>query len=337
MKTSKFRACLALGLLACTVNRDRTLAAEDPTAKPGAPVIAAIVNGDPIYVAEIEQLLAQARGSRHVSRPPTPVMQAETLRQIVNRRVAEEAFKRNEAYVKKSEIDAALKKIEAQAKSQRLSLEQFIAERGATVNALRHELAWQIGWPKYVEGNLADALEGYFKEHHKDFDGTVVRVSHILLRPERPAEGPAQIIERADKLRAEIEAGKLTFEQAAEKHSAGPSRHRGGDLGFFPRSGVMVEEFSKAAFALAKGEISQPIRTAFGVHLIRAIDIRPGNRQWTEAAAQMKVAASQDLFAQLAKKERANAKIEFTGKVPYFKPETDELVMPGGMVLQPTR
>ena len=316
-----------MGLVACAASGDRTLAAEDPAAKPDAPVIAAIVNGDPIYVAEVESILAKARGGRGGWRP-TPAMQAETLRQIVNQRVAEDALNRDEAYVKKSEVDAALKKLEAQAKSQRLSLEQFIAARGASVNTVRHELAWQIGWPKYVEGNLADALEGYIKEHHKDYDGTLVRVSHILLRPERPAEGVSQMIEHAEKIRAEIEAEKLTFEQAAEKYSAGPSRHKGGDLGFFPRSGVMVEEFSKAAFALAKGEISQPIQSAFGVHLIRATDIRPGNRQWTEAVAQMKGAASKDLFEQVAKKERVNAKIEFTGKLPYFKPETDELVMP---------
>jgi peptidyl-prolyl cis-trans isomerase C len=330
MKVSKSRTRFALALMACSPIGNSALAVDDPTAKPDSPTIAATVNGDPIYLVEIEQTLGKARGVRHSSRESMAKFQAEALRQLINQRVVEEALKRDDAYVKKSEIDAALKKVEIEAKGQRLTLEQYAAARGGSVTAMRHELAWRIGWPKYVDGNLAEALEGYFKEHRKDFDGTAVRVSHILLRPERPAESLSQTTERAEKIRAEIEAGKLTFEQAAEKYSSGPSRHKGGDLGFIPRTGVMVEEFSKAAFALDKGEISQPVASPFGVHLIRSTDIRPGGRQWTEAVNQMKTAAARDLFDQLVKKELANATVEFTGKMPYFKPDTEELVMPGG-------
>ncbi|MBI3838786.1 MAG: peptidylprolyl isomerase [Planctomycetia bacterium] len=329
MKASEFQSCLALGLVFWALSGAGSLLAEEPTAQPDERPIAAIVNGDPIYVAEIEQLLAKVRSARQASPDRMPMLQAETLRQVVNQRVVEEAFKRDEVFLKESEIDKKVDKVRAQARAKGLTLDQFTAKQGVTINTLRHEMAWQIAWPKYVERNVIDALEGYFKEHHKDFDGTLVRASHILLRAERPGEGSSQLIERAEKLRAEIEAGKLTFEQAAEKYSVGPSRRQGGDLGFFPRFGVMVEEFSKAAFALAKGEISQPVHTAFGVHLIRATDIKPGTRQWTEAVDQMKSPASLDLFEELAKQERVNAKIEFTGKLPYFNPETGKLVMPG--------
>ncbi len=92
----------------------------------------------------------------------------------------------------------------------------------------------------------------------------------------------------------------------------------------------MSEEFSKAAFALDKGQISEPVVSSFGVHLIRATDVKPGNKQWTEVVDQMRGAAAGELFNQLAKREGDNAKIEFTGTVPYFKPDTDEVVVPPG-------
>ena len=71
----------------------------------------------------------------------------------------------------------------------------------------------------------------------------------------------------------------MTFADAAEKYSAGPSRAKGGDLGFIPRHGIMVEPFARAAFVLAKGEISPPMATVFGIHLITVTDVKPGDEK----------------------------------------------------------
>ena len=331
MRAFEFQFCVVLGIMMGALHCASLGAAEPngkPDAKPAERAIAAVVNGDPIYVAEIEKLAVKARGARVGPLDKQPGLVAETLRQTVNQRVIEEVLKR-EAYLKESDIDKAVEQIKAQGKAKGMTVEELAERQGVTVNTMRHELAWQIGWPKYIERNLADALQGYFKEHHADFDGTMVRASHILLRPDSPVEGRNQTIERAEKIRAEIEAEKLTFEQAAEKYSVGPSRTQGGDLGFFPRFGVMVDDFSKAAFELAVDEISKPVSTAFGVHLIQVTEIKRGARQWTEAADRMKAPAAADMFKKLAEQESANAKIEFTGKMPYFDPKTDELIMPG--------
>ncbi len=59
-----------------------------------------------------------------------------------------------------------------------------------------------------------------------------------------------------------------SFESLAKKFSKCPSKARGGDLGSFGR-GRMVPSFDEAAFALEVGQISQPIRTRFGYHLIQ--------------------------------------------------------------------
>lgn len=89
-----------------------------------------------------------------------------------------------------------------------------------------------------------------------------VRASHLLVQTE----------EEAKKLREEIIAGK-PFAEVAKEVSMCPSGKQGGDLGYFGR-GRMVPEFDQAAFSLPVGEISEPIKTQFGWHLLVVTDHR---------------------------------------------------------------
>lgn len=85
-----------------------------------------------------------------------------------------------------------------------------------------------------------------------------VRASHILVKSE----------DEAKKLLEEIKGGK-SFADAAKEVSLCPSGRDGGDLGFF-KKGVMVKPFEDAAFAMKEiGEISDPVQTQFGWHLIQ--------------------------------------------------------------------
>ena len=89
---------------------------------------------------------------------------------------------------------------------------------------------------------------------------TEVRASHILVSTE----------DEANKLREEIINGK-DFAAVAAEYSNWPSGAAGGDLGFFGK-GMMVKPFEDAAFSLEIGEISQPVQTQFGWHLIVVTD-----------------------------------------------------------------
>ncbi|CAH2214067.1 peptidylprolyl isomerase [Tepidibacter aestuarii] len=96
------------------------------------------------------------------------------------------------------------------------------------------------------------------KEQFKSPEG--VQASHILVEDEAQAK----------EILAEINNG-LSFEDAAKKYSKCPSNERGGDLGLFSK-GQMVPEFENAAFSMEKGEISEPVKTQFGYHIIKLTD-----------------------------------------------------------------
>jgi peptidyl-prolyl cis-trans isomerase C len=89
-----------------------------------------------------------------------------------------------------------------------------------------------------------------------------VKASHILVK----SEGEAQDILN------QINSGK-DFAELARTHSDCPSGKRGGDLGFF-RRGQMVKEFEDVAFGMAPGQVSSPVKTQFGYHLIKVTDTK---------------------------------------------------------------
>lgn len=84
-----------------------------------------------------------------------------------------------------------------------------------------------------------------------------IRASHILVEKQS----------QALKVLEELKAGG-DFRELARKYSTCPSGKRGGDLGQFGR-GQMVREFEQAAFALKPGEVSEPVKTQFGYHVIK--------------------------------------------------------------------
>jgi len=106
-------------------------------------------------------------------------------------------------------------------------------------------------------------------------DKEEIRARHILVSTE----------EEANKIEAEIKAG-LAFEDAAKKYSSCPSSQEGGDLGFFS-AGQMVPEFEKVAFSLKNGEISNPVKTQFGYHIILTEEKKPAGIMPYDKAKEM--------------------------------------------------
>jgi parvulin-like peptidyl-prolyl isomerase len=321
---------LAAMLLAASVAR-----AEDPEPTPAAPesadVVAAVVNGETISASEVNNAAASVLQGRKVAPEVLAQLQAQVLSQLIDRRLIMQMLVRTGKAATSAEVTEAMDKLRQQAEEQKIEFAKLLAERRLTEAELRDSVAWQLSWGKYAQSQLEDnVLKAYFEAHRRDFDGTQLRVSHILLRPDNPGDpsDTERLRKIALKLREQIQAGQVTFAAAAEKYSAGPSRNRGGDLGFIPRHGLMLEPFSTAAFQLETGEISEPVITAFGVHLIRVTAIKAGDKTWSSLKDELKAPAAQQLFDALAAKERQKALIKFPSNFPHFKPGTKELAKP---------
>jgi peptidyl-prolyl cis-trans isomerase D len=131
--------------------------------------------------------------------------------------------------------------------------------------------------PTAADSNISDAdLRKYYDAHKEEFDRAGRAVVSVLAIPRvvTPADSAA-VRDRILALRAEI-VGGTKFEDVAKRESADTvSGVNGGDLGKGPK-GRFVPDFEKAVDALKPGEISQPILTPFGYHLIR-LDSRSGD------------------------------------------------------------
>ncbi|HKK72557.1 MAG TPA: peptidylprolyl isomerase [Candidatus Krumholzibacteria bacterium] len=101
------------------------------------------------------------------------------------------------------------------------------------------------------------------------------RTSVSLLKVEKAAseEDEQEILSILSEIREDIVSGRLTFEEAARTYSEDTSASVGGDLGFFDRN-RMTEPFTEVAFDLAVGDVSEPVKTQFGYHIIECTDER---------------------------------------------------------------
>lgn len=105
-----------------------------------------------------------------------------------------------------------------------------------------------------------------------DVNVTQTRASHILLRP-GPQLSQSDAIARLTQWREQISSGKARFEDVARENSQDGSAREGGDLGW-ASPGQFVPEFEEAMNSLRPGEISAPLVSRFGVHLIRVDERR---------------------------------------------------------------
>lgn len=151
---------------------------------------------------------------------------------------------------------------------------------GKTVDALMKGIAAAVPAVTVAEARA------FFKAHPERFVAPErVHARHIVLHREMVAE-PAQAMATLLNVRAQILAGKLTWEEAAAQHSSCGQD----DLGFFPR-GAMVEPFEEAAFALEEGGLSDVVETPFGWHLIQVLAHLPAEPMLFEEAKETLMAA----------------------------------------------
>lgn len=249
---------------------------EPASAAAGHDDVVAKVNGATISLSDIA--LADEEMGQALARLPEELRFQYLLGMLIDRRIVAQ-----EAKAKKMQDDPMVKRREA-----------YYDEK-----ALR-----DVYWVQLMRDKVGEkAVKAYYDEHiAKAEPETEAHAAHILVASKADAQ----------KVIAEIKGGK-SFEDVAKSASKDSSSQEGGDLGWFKKAD-MVPEFADVVFKMKAGQISDPVQTKFGWHVIKLIEMRKSKKPTLDEA-------HDDIMRTLAREQgtktmealRKKSKIEIVG------------------------
>lgn len=321
-----------------------TAAAPAPAAAAAAapsaslPEVVAVVEGVEIKGPELEKTFNGFLASRQIPVDALPAAEkARGYRMILDEMIKEKLIEKRAAEVKVSddEVNETFKKVTANIGSE-AEIKKQIEASGQTVEAVRENIRSSLKQEHWLEaqvtksGGVTDKdAEGFYKENNEKFiQPAQVRASHILVKLETDAK-PETVVEKekAAKVIAQRVKKGEDFAKLAMELSEDPSaKQNSGDLDFFGKE-QMVPEFSEAAFAMKKGDISEPVRSPFGYHIIKVTD-----RKESETVPLEKVKPRVLDFLKGQKAEALKQEIREQAEVKIHLPEVPPAPVPEGTV-----
>jgi len=186
--------------------------------------------------------------------------------------------------VKDEEVAATFDRLKTKFGSDE-DLKKQVEANGQTIEGLKENIRTSLRQQHWVDSQIKDTpavsdadAEKFYKQNPDQFkQPEQVRASHILIKVPEDAK-PEVVVEKEKAAQAALKRvkGGEDFAKVAGEISDDPgSKVKGGDLDFFSKE-QMVPEFAEAAFALKKNEISEPVRSEFGYHIIKLTDRKGG-------------------------------------------------------------
>jgi parvulin-like peptidyl-prolyl isomerase len=284
-------AFAALSLTGVTFSQTVQIPPPKEEPPPGRDVVAARVNGEAIpELAVYRSLMRVPLGRRDEAR-------REVVNFLIDNMIVDQYLVQLKIQIDGKEIDEAIAKIKKEAADSRKDFKKLLEELMITEAELRTNVTAALRWDKFVlQQGSEKVLHDYFKNNLGMFNGSETKARHILIAVSdgKKDDALAKITIIKKKIEDEVslaiakmpagiqreqervKALDAAFAKAAIESSSCPSKKDGGDLGYFPRAGAMVEPFARAAFALKQYEMSPPVATEFGYHLILALDTKAG-------------------------------------------------------------
>ncbi len=215
--------------------------------------VVASVNGEKISKDELYDAMLKQSGQQ-------------TLESLISKKVIELEAKKQKVTVSEKDIQNELNKYYEQYGGEE-AFNQVLAQNGLTLDEVKKELVVNVKVTKLLKSRISvseDEIKNYFEENKATFaQEKQVKASHILVDTE----------EKANEIKDKLAKGEDFAKLAKDNSKDTGSKENGGDLGFFG-TGQMVKEFEEAAFALKAGEISEPVKTQFGYHIIKVTEIK---------------------------------------------------------------
>ena len=244
-----------------------------PDEEAPGPAVVAPVGADRVTTEDLARLLRRhdlgvtETGAR--SEEELDTLKRSLLEREIERLLMLQEARASGLSVRDEEVEAALAELRADYPGR--SFEAHLAEGGIPLSALRSEVAERVLIEallrREVVGRVAvtdEEIAAWYEAHPDDFARPAeVNARQIVLRSR----------EEAERLRAELRAGRVRFEVAARRHSVAPEGARGGDLGWFSK-GVMPPPIDPTCFELRAGRLSEVIESPHGYHLFEVVEKR---------------------------------------------------------------
>jgi parvulin-like peptidyl-prolyl isomerase len=286
-------------------------------ADPKSPIVVK-VNGVAITKAD----LAFAASQQGISENNLVEMQPTLIDQQIERQLIRSFLTSRKIEPIAEELQFQIAKAEELIRKRGEDPQKLLAKLGYTPERLKRELGLPIAWKVFATQTISDQqIKDYFNQHKLELDGTQLRASQIFLKlskspsDEDVAAKKMQLLD----LRSEIIANKLTFAEAAMKSSEAPSKQQGGDVGLFGWRGKLPAAVSQAAFTLKVGEVSEPIVSPFGVHLIEVTERHPGDFSIEDVRPIIIEELSQELWKSTVARELKTANARAFTVQPFFE------------------
>ncbi len=283
-----------------------------------------ILQSDLDLAIELYQLDRQLAGEQ--PDPVTPDLRARVLESLIENKLIIAAAKQNDMVVEEEEIEARVdqrvEELVAQYGS-RAALEQALAESGLTLEDFRFRYGTQLRNQQYmrlVVGRfirpeievMANEVEDYYLEHLDEMpaEPDSVTVGSILVRIQPSPETRRRVQAKVAEAQAALAAGE-DFAAVARQYSEGPNARRGGRIGAVRPGDLFDRALEQAIFKLGEGEVSQPVVSSRGVHVLRVDRVlEDGARQISQIVFPVEitdadVAAARDRIEQARQRVQA--------------------------------
>ncbi|QAY67163.1 peptidylprolyl isomerase [Paenibacillus protaetiae] len=227
----------------------------------GSSKAVATINGDKITKDDLYNELVTAQGKT-------------TLSDMITQKLIDQAAKDAGVTVTEDDINAEIASVTEQFGGQD-QLDSALQQYGMTMDDLRKNMDTQVKVRKILEPQTKvtdDDIKKYYDENKASFaTPEQVRASHILVATK----------EEADAIKKQLDGGADFATLASQKSTDTASAANGGDLGFFGK-GQMDPAFEAAAFALDVNQVSDPVKSSYGYHIIKKTDYKPATNPTLE-------------------------------------------------------
>jgi parvulin-like peptidyl-prolyl isomerase len=241
--------------------------------------IIATVDGDPVTMYEVHRFgQTNLQGRQLAAANPSALLDAVITEKLIAREVSDKGI-----VVRDEDVTRYVEQIKERNKLDDAGLQQALAAQGLTMEAYRAQLRGEIQKAQLINREIRgkvsitpEDVRRYYDAHKEEYETPArTQVAQILLRlePGAPPDRVAAITAKAEELRVRIDKG-ADFATMAREYSEDPSGQHGGDLGWF-KPGELLDELERATAKLDVGEVSEPVRTRAGLHLLK-VEAREG-------------------------------------------------------------